>query len=262
MMFNGNKPLRRAAVVSKIFKKSKDEGELRAHVFDIMRHNDRDLTDVDLKERMQILHQNYAPHSHELLAFPSKKDSRIADSLTEIESYAKEIMKIPTSEGVVIKDLTSTYFKGTKKNPKWIKWKKFVDLDLIVLEKKSTKSKLFSYTLGAGPLLLEEARKLDSTKHNDRHYLNVGKALNTKVDVEIGSIVRVKVDEVKMNKKGEMRVFSAKVVEIPEVELPDKVITLKLLAGDSDSSSYKAKALEKSIIITDGIHGETEVILE
>jgi len=262
MMFNKDKPLRRAAVISKVFKKSKDEGELRAHVFDIMRHNDRDLTDVDLKERMQILHQNYAPHSHELLAFPSKKDSRIADSLTEIESYAKEIMKIPTSEGVVIKDLTSTYFKGTKKNPKWIKWKKFVDLDLIVLEKKSTKSKLFSYTLGAGPLLLEEARKLDSVKHDDRHYLNVGKALNTKVDVEIGSIVRVKVDEVKMNKKGEIRVFSAKVVEIPEVELPDKIITLKLLAGDSDSSSYKAKALEKSIIITDGIHGEAEVILK
>ena len=86
--------------------------------------------------------------------------------------------------------------------------------------------------------------------------------MNTKVDVEIGSIVRVKVDEVKMNKKGEMRVFSAKIVEIPEVELPDKVITLKLLAGDSNSSSYKAKALEKSIIITDGIHGETEVILK
>ena len=55
---------------------------------------------------------------------------------------------MPTSDGVVIKDITSTYYVGTRKNPKWIKWKKFVDLDVVVLDKKKTKSNLFSYTLG------------------------------------------------------------------------------------------------------------------
>ena len=190
-------------------------------------------------------------HSDELLAFPSKKDTRIADSVKDIGQYAKEIMKIPTAEGVVIKDLTSTYIKGARKNPKWIKWKKFVDLDLMVLEKNSTKSNMFSYTLGAGPITIEESRKLESKKINDRFYLNVGKALNTKVDVEVGSIIRVKVDEVRRNKKGQFRIYTAKFVEIPEVNMPDKVITLEFLADSKDgkSSDYKTSALTKLLMI-------------
>tara|TARA_R110000824_G_scaffold196128_2_gene379146 strand:+ start:8144 stop:10654 length:2511 start_codon:yes stop_codon:yes gene_type:complete len=262
MLFENDKPLHRAQVVAHVFKDKKTDGELKIHVFDIMRHNERDMAEEALKERIQMLFQNYAMHSDELLAFPSKKDTRIADSLKDVETYAKEIMKIPTAEGVVIKDIESTYIKGARKNPKWIKWKKFVDLDLLVLDKKSTKSNLHSYTLGAGPMQLEEARKLDSEKVNDRYYLNVGKALNTKIDVDVGSIVRVKVDEVKRNSKGQYRIYSAKIVEIPEVTEPDKVITLQLLAGEKEAKKYKAKALEKSIIITDDIHGETEIILK
>ena len=263
MLFENDKPLHRAQVIAHVFKNKKTDGELKIHVFDIMRHNDRDLADTVLQDRINILFQNYSIHSDEKLAFPSKKDTRIADSLADIKRYGKEIMKIPTSEGVVIKDLTSTYIKGAKKNPKWIKWKKFVDLDLIVLDKKTTKSNLNSYTLGAGPLSIEEARKLESKKIDDRYYLNVGKALNTKIDVDVGKIVRVKIDEVKKNRKGQFRVFTAKVIEIPEVEQPDKLITLELLAdGSGDSKPYKAKALEKGYSITDNIHGETDVIIK
>ena len=262
MLFEDDKPAHRAKVVAHVFKDKETDGELKIHVFDVMRHNERDMADEPLKERIQILFQNYAMHNHESLAFPSKKDTRIADSLKDIENYAKEIMKIPTAEGVVIKDIESTYIKGARKNPKWIKWKKFVDLDLIVLDKKTTKSNLNSYTLGAGPMKMEEARKLDTEKVNDRYYLNVGKALNTKVDVDVGSIVRVKVDEVKRNSKGQYRIYSAKIVEIPEVTEPDKVLTLRLLAGEKDAKKYKTKALEKSIIITDEIHGDAEVILK
>ncbi len=262
MLATKEKPLPRAQVIAHVFKNKEVDGELKVHVFDIMRHNDRDLADSPLQDRINILFQNYSIHSDEKLAFPSKKDTRIADSLEDIQRYGKEIMKIPTSEGVVIKDLTSTYIKGAKKNPKWIKWKKFVDLDLIVLDKKTTKSNLNSYTLGAGPLTMEQARSLQSEKINDRYYLNVGKALNTKIDVEVGRIVRVTVDEVKKNKKGQYRVFTAKVIEIPEVEHPDKLITLELLAGEGEVKNYKAKALEKGYSITDGIHGEAEIILK
>ena len=253
LLFEGETPLHRAEVVARIFKDKKADTTLKAHVFDIMRHEERDLIEEPLSERIAILFQNYSMHSHELLAFPSKKDTRIADSLEDVGKYAKDIMKIPTSEGVVIKDMTSTYFRGTKKNPKWIKWKKFVDLDLVVLDKKSTKSNLFSYTLGAGPV--DKGVEIDG-----RFYMDVGKALNTKIDVDVGSIVRVKVDEVK--RKGDSyRLFSAKVIEIPEVEQPDKVITLDILADNTKKSvSYKAKALEKSIVITDTIHGDATII--
>jgi len=262
MLFEKDRPLHRAKVVSHVFKGVETEGDLKVHVFDIMRHNERDMTEEPLQDRIQILFQNYSMHSDELLAFPSKKDTRIADSIKDIGEYAKEIMKIPTAEGVVIKDLTSTYIRGARKNPKWIKWKKFVDLDLVVLDKSSTKSNMFSYTLGAGPLTIEESRKMDSMKVDDRYYLNVGKALNTKVDVDIGSIIRVKVDEVRKNKKGQFRVYTAQFVEIPEVNMPDKVITLEFLADSKDgkSTEYKTSALTKAILITDNVHGEAEVI--
>ena len=191
MLFDGKEPLHRAEVVAKIFKGKDSDTELRAHVFDIMRHEDRDLHDEELKERLTILFNNYSTHSDEKLAFPSKKDTRYADSIKEVEEYSEEIMEIPTAEGVVIKDITSTYFIGTKKNPKWIKWKKFVDLDLIVLDKKTTKSDMFTYTLGAGPLTEDDDFK-NTKVINDRKYLNVGKALNTKISVDVGDIKEAK----------------------------------------------------------------------
>ena len=224
-------------------------------MFDIMRHNDKNIADEPLSDRLNTMFNNYSVHSSEYLNFPSKKDTRLADSIKEVEEYSKEIMDMPTAEGVVIKDATSTYYIGTKKNPKWIKWKKFVDLDLIVLDKKKTKSKLYSYTLGAGPT--DEGQEIDGLK-----YMNVGKALNTKISVDIGDIVRVKVDEVK--KKGDVySIYSAKVIEVPEVEYPDKLVTLELLSKDTKKSlNYDVKALEKGVSVTDYIHGETNVIIK
>jgi len=224
-----------------------------------MRHNDDDFTDKPLKERIQLLFNNYSQHSDEKLAFPSKKDTRIADSLAEVEEYAKEIMKIPSAEGVVIKDIESTYFVGTKKNPKWIKWKKFVDLDLIALDFKATKSKMFNYLLGAGPLTPEESKNIKSVKYGENSYIPLGRSVNTKIEVEKGTIVRVKVDEVKQSPKG-FRIFNAQVIELPEVTAPDKLVTIKLLAADTkESLSYKTEALTKGVLLTDYIHGETIV---
>ena len=260
LLFDGDEPLQRAEVVAKVFKDKESDTELRAHVFDIMRHEEKDMVEDELSERIRTLFQNYAQHSHEKLQFPSKKDTREADSLKEIADYAKEIMKIPTAEGVVIKDITSTYYVGTRKNPKWVKWKKFVDLDLIVIGKKSTKSNMFSYTLGAGPITPEEAKKTKSKEIDGKFYMNVGNAVNTNIDVDENSIVRVKVDEV--NRRGDrFSIYSAKVIEIPEVEYPDKVVTLELLAANNKKSiKYKVKALEKGISVTDNIHGEAMVL--
>lgn len=136
--------------------------------------------DTPLRERINILFYQYSEHSSENLAFPSKKDTRIADSMKEVNDYSMDIMTLPTSEGVVIKDMESTYYLGTKKNPKWIKWKKFVDLDVIILDKKKTKSNLHSYTMGVGPLSIEESDEYHSVEHDDKNYAPVGKALNTK----------------------------------------------------------------------------------
>jgi len=257
ILFDGDKALHRADTVAHVFKNKYPEAKLRVHVFDIMRHEEKNLMDDELQIRINILFNNYSAKSSDAIAFPSKKDTRIADSLKDIEEYAKEIMEMPTAEGVVIKDLTSTYFVGTKKNPKWIKWKKFVDLDMLVLDKKSTKSGLFSYSLGAGPVL-EEGKHI--VEMNNKLYMNVGKALNTKIDVKVGEVIRVKVDEVKES-DGRFTLYSAKVIEVPEAATPDKIVTLELLSKDTKPSlKYKVEALKKGITITDNIHGSATLI--
>jgi len=257
ILFDGDEPLHRADTISHVFKNQYPDAKLKAHVFDIMRHEDKNMTDEELEQRINILFNNYSAKSSEYLEFPSKKDTRTADSLKDIEEYAKEIMEMPTAEGVVIKDITSTYFIGTKKNPKWIKWKKFVDLDMIVLDKKSTKSKLYSYTLGAGPVL-EKGKHI--VELDGKLYMNVGKALNTKTNVNIGDIIRVKVDEVKQSDE-RFTLYSANVIEVPEVESPDKVVTLEMLSKDTKKSlKYKVEALTKGITITDNIHGSATLI--
>jgi len=249
ILFDGDEALHRADTIAHVFKNQYKDAELRVHVFDIMRHDDRNMTQEPLRDRIDILFTNYSMHSDEKLAFPSKKDTRIADNMKDMKEYSEEIMEMPTAEGVVIKDIESTYFIGTKKNPKWIKWKKFVDLDLIVLDKKKTKSNMFSYTLGAGPVD-------DGQEINGKKYMNVGKANNTKLDVDIGEILRVKVDEVK-GSENKFTIYNAIAIEIPEVETPEKIITLEILSKETKPSlKFKTKALEKGILITDHIHGE------
>jgi len=252
ILFDGEEALHRADTISHVFKNQYPDATLRAHVFDIMRHEERNLLSEPLRDRINILFHNYSMHSDEKIAFPSKKDTRIADTMKDVEEYSKVIMEMPTAEGVVIKDIESTYFIGTKKNPKWVKWKKFVDLDLIVLDKRETKSNMFSYTLGAGPA---EGEGNHIKELNGIKYMNVGKANNTKLSIDIGKILRVKVDEVK-SKEDRFTIYGATAIEIPEVSTPEKIITLELLSKDTKKSlKYKATALEKGIAITDLVHG-------
>ncbi len=259
ILFDEDEPLHRADTIAHVFKGKYPNATLRAHVFDIMRHENRSLVEEPFEDRITILFNNYSSRSSTEVAFPSKKDTRMADNIKDVESYSKEIMEMPTSEGVVIKDATSTYYIGTRKNPKWIKWKKFVDLDLIVLDVKKTKSNLYSYTLGAGPT---EGEGKHFMEIEGKTYMDVGKALNTKISAKVGDIIRVKVDEVKPA-GDRYTVFSAKVIEIPEVEAPDKIVTLDMLSQDTKKSlNYDVSALEKGIKVTDFIHGEATLIIK
>ena len=260
ILYDKKEPLHRADTIAHLFKNKYQDAELKAKVFDIMNHEGKSLMDSPLQERINILFYQLSSGSSDLLNFPSKKNTRIADSLKEVKKYADDIMESKTSEGVVIKDLTSTYYVGSKKNPKWIKWKKYVDLDVIVLNKKKTKSNLYSYSVGIGPLTGEEAREHKGQEHEGKTYLPVGKALNTKESVEIGSIIRVKVDEVKRKGTG-YSLYSAKVIEIPEVESPEKLITLDLLAKEGRKSlKYDVQDALIKYTITDGIHGTADII--
>tara|TARA_R100001163_G_C5067718_1_gene207079 strand:- start:423 stop:2933 length:2511 start_codon:yes stop_codon:yes gene_type:complete len=259
VLYEDDEPLHRADTISYInSKKDATNFKLKVHVFDIMKLNGEHVWKNKLEERLKLLMGEFTKLSDEYLQFPSKSNTRYADSLEEIEEYAKEIMQNPTSEGVMIKDSKSSYIVGKKKNPKWVKWKKFVDLDLLVLDVRKNKNGTFSYTLGAGPMGDEEYKPVK--RYENKDYLIVGKALNTKITSEVGKIIRVKVDEVKKTKTG-FSVYSAKVIEKPEVTEPEKVITLEFLSKDNkkSASDYSIEALKKSYTLTDNIHGIVEL---
>jgi len=259
VLYEDDEPLHRADTLSYINSKNNDNAfELRVHVFDILRLNGEHIWKNKLEERLRLLMGEFTKLSDKYMQFPSKSNTRFADSLEEIEDYAKEIMESPTSEGVMIKDSNSSYIVGKKKNPKWVKWKKFVDLDLLVLEVRKNKNGTFTYTLGAGPIGDEEYKPIK--EHDKREYLVVGKALNTKIRSEVGKIIRVKVDEVKKTKNG-FSIYSAKVIEKPEVTLPEKIITLEFLSRDNkkSASDYNIEALKKSYSLTDSIHGMVDL---
>ena len=109
------KPLHRADTIAHVFKNKYSDAKLKCHVFDIMRHENQTLLDEELEMRMTTLFNNYSAKSFEYLNFPSKKDTREADSLKDLKEYSEKIMEMPTAEGVVIKDKTSTYYVGTKR---------------------------------------------------------------------------------------------------------------------------------------------------
>ncbi|SVE19170.1 uncharacterized protein METZ01_LOCUS472024, partial [marine metagenome] len=112
------------------------------------------------------------------------------------------------------------------------------------------------------PLTGEESREHNGTEYEGKTYLPVGKALNTKESVAIGSIVRVKVDEVKRKGTG-YSLYSAKVIEIPEVETPEKLITLDLLSKEGRKSlKYDVQDALLKYTITDGIHGKADIIMK
>jgi len=261
VLYKDGEPLVRADTLAHINKKVESEEDIKIHVFDIMHYDEESVAMEKFEDRIKILIGEFSGLTNEVVLFPTKNNTREADSYEEIEEYAMEIMKNPTSEGVVIKDSKSSYVIGKKKNPKWIKWKKVIDLDVLVLSKRKNKNNSFTYIVGVGPVD-EETPK--AKEYEGKFYAEVGKTTNTKVNVDEGKIIRVKVDEVMGNEKKGFSLYNAQFHEIPEVSESDKLITLEFLTknGRKSLADYKVEALKKSYVITDGVHGIAKMDLE
>lgn len=260
VLYVEGEPLVRSDTIGFINKKMNSDEDIRLHIFDIMHYDGEEVYKDKLEERLAVLMNNFSAHSSDSVSFPNKSNTREADSKEDLENYAKEIMENPTSEGVVIKDAKSSYIVGRKKNPKWVKWKKFVDLDVLVLECRENKNGTYSCLMGMGPV--EGGPK--TAEYDGKKYMKVGRAANYKDKLDVGSIIRVKVDDIVGDTKKGFTLNGAKVHEIPEVEEPDRVVTLELLASDGRKSlgDYKVEALKKSYYVTDEIHGIAKADLE
>ena len=55
ILFDGDEALHRADTIAHVFKNKYSDAKLRAHVFDIMRHNEQELVEEELDNRINTL---------------------------------------------------------------------------------------------------------------------------------------------------------------------------------------------------------------
>ena len=67
ILYDKDEPLHRADTIAHLFKNKYNDAELKARVFDIMHHEDKNIADDPLRERINILFYQFAQNSSDEL---------------------------------------------------------------------------------------------------------------------------------------------------------------------------------------------------
>jgi len=145
---------------------SPDDSRLRFKLFDLLYLDGKNKTSLSLEERKKLL-ESLFPDSKLIQAVKYEKVSA-GDLPTRIKTLS-------TSEGAMIKRAGSGYFHGQD----WYKWKRHLELDVLVTGVEKNKGGSFNYTCAveteAGPI-------------------RIGSTYSTSVQARQGEIIRVRVD--------------------------------------------------------------------
>jgi len=110
---------------------------IRFKPFDVLYFNGKPIADEPLRDRIAIL-KRYFPdtkHIHKI------ERTRLKAPFTAT-NLASAIKKVTSREGVVIRDLDSTYWESSRMFK--LKWQ--IEVDLLVVKKEITKNKTYVYT--------------------------------------------------------------------------------------------------------------------
>lgn len=229
-------------------------------IFDVLEAEGKDVRSYPLKERLELL-AKLKDTKHIFFSRPSTnlKEKghfgyimRVKDITQEwFDQIANQKITDPIeveklSEGAMIKKLDAPY--EAPHNKSWIKIKKEREIDVLVVDKKEIyrlgkPTGNYNYTIAVGPLTEHEA-KLIRAKDKDKvvefkgKYWNVlGKTDNTKIDVEVGDIIRIAAEEVIEYETDDPEVkyystYIARVLQpVPEREIPDTLEVPRRLAA-------------------------------
>ena len=201
IMTEGKTPLHRTQVTGYLNGKGSTEPSrnLRIQIFDIMKYNGEDLTDKPLKERLEYL-DKFKNTTH--IIFCGSDEGKIVP-LNQAPKLIKEFSKKPFSEGSMIKDMESKYRTDSIHNHGWVKIKKQLEIDCIVLDAIKNKTGYYNYLCGIGPITNEhaEAIKTKAQKFKNVYFAVLGKTFTEKeTKAKKGDIIRVGVSEIKKKK--------------------------------------------------------------
>ena len=248
----------------------------RAHfyVFDILEFNGQNVTNFPLKERKEILSKfKDTEHIHFVESYTDLKRDALSyvvdlENLNEIEKAVKKIMDFShkggafpkhIAEGVMIKLLSEPY--EVPQNHSWVKWKEKFEIDALVVGKheiirEGKKTGNYNYELAVGPIGKEWAeaiRKKDKKaviEFKGKFYNWIGKSDNTKIDIPIGSILRVASEDINRFETDDPRYpyykgyVNVVLQPVPEKNKPDGMHVLERL---SQLTPRRESFVEKSI---------------
>jgi len=157
-------------------------------IWDIVYLDGELLTDMPLRERRVYLKKLKFHDKIHIIQF------KLARGLDDVKKAIEWASKLQGSEGAVIKDIDAKYKFG---EAVWLKFRKLVDIDCVVLRRNIKKRGLFNYTVGI--YLRAKDKNINPwkiTTFNDRKVLVLGNTFNTTERIDPGEIVSVLVEEV------------------------------------------------------------------
>jgi hypothetical protein len=145
-----------------------DDSHFKFKLFDLLYLNDEDKTHLPLEERKRFLEDLFPDSSF----IQKVKYEKVSPT-----DLASRIKSIATSEGAMIKRADSGYFDSEN----WYKWKRYLELDVLITEAQENKGGSYNYSCAVG------------TKANP---IPIGTTYSTSIQAQAGDIIRVRVDYV------------------------------------------------------------------
>jgi DNA adenine methylase len=248
----------------------------RAHiyVFDILEFRGEDVKNFPLKERKELLSKfKDSEHVHFVRSYTDLRRESLSyvvdlENLGEVKRAIDRIMNYSRkggafpkhiAEGVMVKLLTEPY--ETPQNHSWVKWKERFEIDALVVGKheiirEGKRTDNFNYELAVGPISEEWASAIQKKDKNaviefrGKFYNWIGKSDNTKINVSVGSILRIASEDINKFEtddpkypyyKGYVNIV---LQPVPEKDKPDSMLVLERLA---EMTPRRESFVEKSV---------------
>jgi len=148
-MWTGRTHLPRVQVAGYLSSKAVDDSRVVVTVFDIMHDGQKDVTGLPLSDRRQILATRPWPQS--TMGIPSAGVNLApvinVSGAEELGKNTKQISRMPGSEGVVAKLMSSVFPEGNETND-WVKYHKAAWVTAVVIEAIPTKNGAFTHRYG------------------------------------------------------------------------------------------------------------------
>lgn len=227
--YKGNSRLSHKDVVGYIHKKAdessskRDDSHLKFKLFDLLYLNGEDRTFLPLEQRKKLLEDLFSDTNF----VQNVKYEKVSSS-----DLPSKIKDIATSEGAMIKKADSGYFEAES----WYKWKRYFELDVLVIGVEKNKGGSYNYDCALG---------------TRAHPIAIGTTYSTSVQAKAGDIIRVRVDYVN-RVDNRFAWYAPRVLDRrSDKKEPDPISVLEKMTEDKKSTDRRRQSRAQNLKAAD-----------